>query len=316
MRRAPRIFLFSALFLVACGVETVSIDSDGTYPSDPSGQGTGTAPSKPGASDSTDQDDGVDEDEEPGGIIADIRADTNRDGVVSFDGKSDDDGEDVWDAKHGAVFLANIDDDEVACNPNLDDTQVAKCNDAADEEVNGADDALDLARIKTKPWSDAPSGASATITWSAEDHVRLFKVKGSSFTVVESGTKLSASEIKSGIELGIEAQGHRPRRGVVGRLRRRPAHGQLAGEGASFTDTVRMRVAPVLTYHHLLPPSGLGPRHEQRGDRTRCARTSPPRPRQRGSARRNRSTSTRLSGRRTSSSPRSCRCPARTARST
>ena len=32
-----------------------------------------------------------------------------------FDDPTDDDGEDAWDAKHGAVFLANIDDDEQTC---------------------------------------------------------------------------------------------------------------------------------------------------------------------------------------------------------
>src|SRR5687768_2188658 len=48
-------------------------------------------------------------------IIADLRADTNRDGVVSLDDPSDDLGEDDWNAAHGAVFLANIDDDALEC---------------------------------------------------------------------------------------------------------------------------------------------------------------------------------------------------------
>ena len=250
MRRVPRIFLFSALFLVACGVETVPADSNGSSSPDPSGRGTGSADTEPGTGDPTDPDEDVDE-EQPGGIVADLRADTNRDGTISFDGKADDDGEDVWDGKHGAVFLANIDDDEAACNPNLDDTQVAKCNDAADDEINGPDDALDLARIKTKPWSAAPSGATATITWNAEAHVRLFKVKGSSFTLVESGMELDASEIKSGIELAIEGKD------IVRDADEWDGFVDITlavdAEGKSKSDKIRMRVAPLLTYHHLLP---------------------------------------------------------------
>src|SRR5688572_29643106 len=53
-------------------------------------------------------------------VVADLRADTNRDGVISFDDPSEDNGEDDWNAAHGAVFLANIDDDEVACPTNID----------------------------------------------------------------------------------------------------------------------------------------------------------------------------------------------------
>ncbi|MBX3204829.1 MAG: protein-arginine deiminase [Labilithrix sp.] len=252
MRRVPRIFLISALFLVACGVETVPADSNGTPPADdPSGEGTGTGEKGPGTDDPSEDPDGEDVDEPPGGIVADLRADTNRDGVVSFDGKADDDGEDLWGAKHGAVFLANIDDDALACSSNLNDSQVASCNDAADDEVNGADDALDLARLKTKPWADAPSNASATITWTAGDNVRLFKVKGASFTVVESGMTLSASEVKSGIELAIEGKD----------IVRDPAEWdgfvdltlKVEADGKTKSDEVRMRVAPLLTYHHLLP---------------------------------------------------------------
>ncbi|MBX3263045.1 MAG: protein-arginine deiminase, partial [Labilithrix sp.] len=204
-------------------------------------------------SDDSDEDPGDDDDpeEEPGGIVADLRADTNRDGAISFDGKGDDDGEETWDADHGAVFLANIDDDQEACSANLSDAQVALCNDAADDEVNGADDVLDLARIKTKPWSDAPSDAKATISWTAKENVRLFQVKGSSFTVVESGMTLSAAEIKSGVELAIEGKD----------IVRDPAVWDgfvdvtldVDAEGKSKSDKVRMRVAPLLTYHHLLP---------------------------------------------------------------
>ncbi len=248
MRRVPRIFLLTAVFLAACGVETAPIQSTGANTPDPSGEGTGEG-SVPDSDDPSDPD-GEDEDE-VGGIVADLRADTNRDGTISFDGKADDDGEDVWDAKHGAVFLANIDDDEVTCDATLDDLQIAKCNDAADDEVNGANDALDLARLKTKPWAAVPAGAKATISWTADDNVRLFKVKGSSFTVVESGMKLTEAELKSGVELAIEGKD------IVRDAAVWDGYVDITlkvdAEGKSKSDKVRMRVAPLLTYHHLLP---------------------------------------------------------------
>jgi protein-arginine deiminase len=54
---------------------------------------------------------------ELGSVVADLRADNNRDGVVSFTDPTEDSGEDVWNADHGAVFLANIDDDQETCSP-------------------------------------------------------------------------------------------------------------------------------------------------------------------------------------------------------
>ncbi len=250
MRRVHRIFLLGALFLAACGVETAPADTNGTTdPTDPSGKGSGDRSSS-GSTDPSNPD-GTSEDEEPGGIVADLRADTNRDGTISFEGKGDDDGEDVWDAKHGAVFLANIDDDESECDPNLDDLQVAKCNDAADDEINGPDDALDLARLKTKPWAGVMQGATGSISWTAADDVRLFKVTGSSFKVVESGMKLTEAELKSGIELAIEGKDIVRDAAVWDGFVDITL--KVDGDGKSKTDKVRMRVAPLLTYHHLLP---------------------------------------------------------------
>jgi protein-arginine deiminase len=246
MRSGPRSILLASVLLAACSTDV--IDAGGGSPTDPKVGTNGTDPSTATAtSDRADQA----RNEDLGGIVADLRADTNRDGVVSFDDRSDDDGEDRWDARHGAIFLANIDDDEVTCDANVDDVDLPKCNDAADEVINGADDALDLARLKTKPWPGASSGTVATITFTAEDKVRLFKVKNGSFSVLRSGSRLSLSEVRSGVELAIEGKD----------IVRDPAAWdgyvditlQVDADGASKADVVRMRVAPLITYHHLLP---------------------------------------------------------------
>src|SRR5215203_3246122 len=79
-------------------------------------------------------------------IVADLRADSNRDGQVAFD--ESDAQKTTWDARSGAVFLANIDDDRARCSPEGEDVDLAKCNDASNDVDDGADDALDLARLK------------------------------------------------------------------------------------------------------------------------------------------------------------------------
>lgn len=242
MRRFPTIFLLVfGPHLLACSSEAL----------DTAGPVADEADATSGRRGSSTDREGSDDDES--GIVADLRADTNRDGVVSFDDDADDEGEDTWSAAHGAIFLANIDDDELACepDPSLSDAEIAKCNDAADEVVNGEDDALDLARLKTKPWPEAPKDARATISFTAEERVRLFKVSGSTFSVFESGSKLSHDEIRDGVELAIEGKD------IV-----RDASEwdgfvditlEVSAEGERKTDKVRMRVAPLLTYHHLLP---------------------------------------------------------------
>lgn len=237
MKLLPRTLLAAGLFVSACGgSDEVSIAAPVDQPGPGTDPGTSSAP-------------GTDPGAPPDGVVADLRADTNRDGVVRFDDPADDDGEDVWDAKHGAVFLANIDDDEEKCPTDADDVDLPKCNDAADDVINGVDDALDLARLKTKPWAGAPAGTTATVTWTAPESVRLFKVTGGKFTVIKSGASLSIDEVHAGVELAIEA------RDIVRDPKVWDGYVDVTlsvdANGAKATDKVRMRVAPLLTYHHL-----------------------------------------------------------------
>jgi protein-arginine deiminase len=187
-------------------------------------------------------------------IVADLRADSNRDGDVLFD--DTDAVKTVWDAKNGAVFLANIDDDKGRCPKTGNDADLPKCNDATNEVIDGADDVLDLARLKTKPWAEAPDSATAiiSITPAAKSFVRLFKKTGegaADFTVFADGDALTVDELRAGVELAIEGKDivRDPKTwdGFV------DVKLTVTVDAASADDTVRMRVAPVMTYHHLLP---------------------------------------------------------------
>ncbi len=200
------------------------------------------------------------------GAVVDLRADVNRNGTVDLDDPTEDQGENTWDAKHGAIFLANIDDDQHSCPTTdgqgqpLSDIELAKCNDAADDVVNGQDDLADLAQLKSVPYPDAPDDAVGHIELSdsAKDHVRLFvgdgSGKSSSYKVLAPGDDLQASALKKGLDLRIEA------RDIV----RDPAvwdgyvdvtlHVTAPGENIDQSDTVRMRVAPVITSTNLDAP--------------------------------------------------------------
>ena len=207
----------------------------------------------------------VQPDTAPAAII-DIRADTNRDGVVSLTDPTEDAGEDSWDAKHGAVFLANMDDDDRSCpkvSDALSDDELAKCHDAADEKIDGAKDLLDLARLKVAPWPAAPEGATGAIVLSLPGapkgdprvHVRLFVNRGS-FKVLGKADKLTVADLRKGVELALEGRDIvRDRRtwdGYVD-ISLKVDYTGADNKPATGSDTVRMRVAPLIINHHLQP---------------------------------------------------------------
>jgi len=82
--------------------------------------------------------------------VVNVVVDTNRDGVLDGD---DETNEEAWGIDHGAIFLANIDDDDLNGMP-----------DAEDEWVNGEFDAYDMAVIKIAAWPQVPDGATGTLT--------------------------------------------------------------------------------------------------------------------------------------------------------
>lgn len=186
----------------------------------------------------------------------DLRADGNRDGILDFTTDDDDAGEETWTAGHGAVFLPNLDDDELACPTDGTDAQLAACHDASDDVVNGPDDLLDLARLATRPWPDVPAGASGTLNVSTPGaaYVRLFKKGPSGFALYVPGTKLSTSELAAGVEFAIE--GKDVLRDAAAWDGRVTVTFNVAGAGAdSGSDAVELRIAPAIFRHHLDPAS-------------------------------------------------------------
>ena len=184
----------------------------------------------------------------PAATVADLRADVDRDGTVDVTGDTDESGESRWSVRRGAVMLPNIDDDTERCSP-----AVTLCNDATDVVVNGTQDAADLARLRTVPIPAAPAGSSATLRLlgSGSDHARLFVKRAGSWTMIDAGDQLTTSEVRSGMELGIEATDIIRDAAVWdGRVTVRLTVDQA---GTVTTDDVVVRVAPVLTHSPVQP---------------------------------------------------------------
>ncbi|MFH8346582.1 protein-arginine deiminase domain-containing protein [Streptomyces sp. NPDC018045] len=193
---------------------------------------------------------------QPVPVRADLRADVDRDGVVDVTGLSDEAGEERWTPDRGAVFLPNIDDDAERCRtigPDgkpLPEAQLDRCNDASDEKVDGKEDEKDLARLRTVPVPNAADGATGTVrVTSGARQVRLFLKRPAGWEPVTPATRLSAAELRAGVELGLEGKD-------VVRDRARwdgTAHVDLTvtSGGTRSSDRVALRVAPLLTHHHL-----------------------------------------------------------------
>jgi len=226
----------------------------------------------PGCGDSgapaTDATDGPGTDLPPPSIV-DIRADVNRNGQVDLSDPTEDADEEKWDASHGAVFLANIDDDDVSCrrpSSSISDDELAACHDASNDTLDGDADLADLAPLKTVPWPAAPDSASGMVKLALPNnpgqdprtYVRLFRREGTTITLFKDGDALPAAALRQGVELRLEG------RDIVRdaskwdgyldvTLEVQYSDGGDGGQTKSQSDTLRMRVAPVLTSHHLQP---------------------------------------------------------------
>ncbi|GGJ79289.1 hypothetical protein GCM10010123_06560 [Pilimelia anulata] len=178
-----------------------------------------------------------------------IRADTDRDGAVDLTGTTDEAGKTTADATRGALFLPNLDDDARRCA-----SRDQVCADAADAVVNGDEDARDLAPIRTVPAPSIAAGSTARVTveGAAASRARLFARRGTAWAEVTASTAFAADELRAGLVLGLEG------RDIV----RDPATWDgtarvTVATSDGGTDTVALRVAPMLAHTHVQPTRQL-----------------------------------------------------------
>ena len=193
------------------------------------------------------------------GVLIDLRADVNRDGIVDLNDPTDDENEDTWDSDHGAIFLANMDDDQNVCPLTGTDENLAACHDASDNMVNGPDDLLDMARLLVAP--SPLVSAEVTAILSADSigagYIRVFKNNNGTFELFTLPGSLSQEDLQSGVEFAIEAKDFVRDRdtwnGFVDLTLTVNSGGGPTGPLLDGSDIVRMRVAPVIFHHNLQP---------------------------------------------------------------
>lgn len=182
------------------------------------------------------------------GLAADLRADVDRDGLVT---RADENGEDTWSAQRGTLFLANVDDDERRCTVDpaeLEDAgsavdqKLAACNDSADERINGPRDLEDLAPLDIPATRGISSSATGRLDVVPADKARIF-ADG------QVAKELSADQLKRGVRLRLEGRDvlRDPTKwdGTITVTLTVTDHGRTA------TDVVKLRVAPLMLQNDL-----------------------------------------------------------------
>ncbi|KAL7911674.1 hypothetical protein GGI35DRAFT_477378 [Trichoderma velutinum] len=190
-------------------------------------------------------------------LKAEIRADSNRDGVVDIQGESDIEHKLEWSNSAGAIFLANIGDTNRRCsklalrNPPSQE-ELAACNDASDDVQRSPQYLAPLRTLSIADISDDGWGTVGVHTEIARRNVRIFLRNGSGWTILTNDDRIPANEVRKGLELGIDARDTRRPRGWDGRVEVRF---DVYDGKTSDLDIVRLRVAPVITFNHLQPVS-------------------------------------------------------------
>jgi protein-arginine deiminase len=184
--------------------------------------------------------------------IADVVADLNHDGVVSA-------ADERLKANPGAaaIVLPNLDDDARRCPrvrlARFSDAQLAACNDASDNVVDGPRDLADMAPVRVSAWAGAPVGTRVRIAVLASQprRARLFVQRGGVWKSLGSGGPLTVAELRRGPNLLLEARDVIRDRSVWDGSLRVVLRVQAGARVA--TDTVRLRVAPVLFENQTMP---------------------------------------------------------------
>ncbi|KAF4906606.1 Protein-arginine deiminase type-3 [Colletotrichum fructicola] len=198
-------------------------------------------------------------------IIPDIRADTNRDGVVDMEGDSDAGNKAIWTEGRGAIFLPNIGDKHSRC-PNTDlnsmplsNDELSFCNDASGHMLLAPEYA---APLKTMPLPSISDGAIAHVYATprpAYERVRIFLLDDvespnstSSWRLVDRQFNFNATQLRAGLTLGIDG------REFVKDSEIWDGHVTInfdvydtPGSINFVRDSVALKVAPILTHHHL-----------------------------------------------------------------
>lgn len=195
------------------------------------------------------------------GLKPDIRADTNRDGIVDVQGSSDSADKATWTAERGAVFLPNIGDKTHRCaitdnnKKPLSNDELASCSDASSHLLLTLEYAAPLRTLPINVSPDAVANIYATPRASYE-RVRLFVLDDDSksnatesWRLVDQEFMFNASQLAQGITLGID--GREPVKDASVWNGSVSVVFKVTDGNQTATDSVALWITPVLTHHHL-----------------------------------------------------------------
>ncbi|KAI1759066.1 hypothetical protein GGR53DRAFT_528064 [Hypoxylon sp. FL1150] len=112
-----------------------------------------------------------------------------------------------------------------------------------------------MAPLRTVPIPDVGDDSWGTVRVSRElarKNVRIFRWEQSGWVITTNDYKFPTSHLREGLKLGVDARDTRRPGGWDGRVE---VHFDVQNGLSSSHDTVRLRVAPILTFHHLMPVS-------------------------------------------------------------
>jgi protein-arginine deiminase len=184
-------------------------------------------------------------------LVADLRVDTNRDGVVDVTGTTDVEGKAQWTSTRGAIMLPNIGDSTNRCPKSGDlsqsDAQLEQCHDAVDD-VQRAPQYLAPMRTMPQPNATLSSVGQIEVVGTSAAKVRVFIKRAGNWVILRAADRLSRDELLAGAELGVDARDFVRDTAVWdGHV---TVHFKLSDGQLTSTDEVKLRVAPVLTYNH------------------------------------------------------------------
>jgi protein-arginine deiminase len=171
-------------------------------------------------------------------------ADVDRDGVIDEAGRGD--------ARTGsALVLPNIGvSSGVRCpdtRSTASDNQLEACHDAADYTAHAPQN---LAPVRILPFTAASDRASGTllVAGDPQGRIRVFRKTGAGWTFLKSGATLTAQDLRSGVELGVDSRDIVRDKAVWdGRFTLRL---EVSDGDRTSSDSVPMAVAPLILHNH------------------------------------------------------------------
>ncbi|ROT42954.1 hypothetical protein SODALDRAFT_336512 [Sodiomyces alkalinus F11] len=193
-----------------------------------------------------------------------IRADTNRDGVIDDADAKD---KTIWTHERGAIFLPSVGDSLSRCatvdlnDEPLSNDELAYCHDASGDSVL-APEYLAPLRLMPLNVSDDVVGRVYATPREAHERVRIFMFvhdddsappERESWAFLERGAQISADMLRQGVTLGIDSREFVRDAAVWNgtTVVRFDVFHASDPDQVVVGDSVAMQVAPVLTHHHL-----------------------------------------------------------------